>query len=116
SLDTRLLLTVPPAVELFSRAGAVALEGFYDSGRHHRLLDIAGGTGSFLVALLQHHSALKGTLFELPGACAVARQRLAKEPERSRIDVVEGDPFKHPLPAGHDALLLPTLVPLFSPP
>src|SRR5262249_12688543 len=89
------------AVGGFFAPGAVALAGSYDFGRHHRLLDIAGGTGSFLTAVLQHHNALKGTLFELPGACAVARQRLATEPERSRIDVVEGDVFKDPLPGGH---------------
>src|SRR5262249_44667110 len=102
------------AVEVFSAPGAVALAGSYDFGRHHRLLDIAGGTGSFLIAVLQHHNALKGTLFELPGACAVARQRLATEPERSRIDVVEGDVFKDPLPGGHDVVLIANVVHVFS--
>jgi SAM-dependent methyltransferase len=102
------------AVEVFSAPGAVALAGSYDFGRHHRLLDIAGGTGSFLIAVLQHHNALKGTLFELPGACAVARQRLANELERSRIDVVEGDVFKDPLPGGHDVVLIANVVHVFS--
>ena len=102
------------AVEVFSAPGAVALAGSYDFGRHHRLLDIAGGTGSFLIAVLQHHDALKGTLFELPGACAVARQRLANEPERSRIDVVEGDVFKDPLPGDHDVVLIANVVHVFS--
>jgi hypothetical protein len=50
------------AVEVFSAPGAAALAGSYDFGRHHRLLDIAGGTGSFLIAVLQHQNALKGTL------------------------------------------------------
>ena len=106
--------TFSAAVEVFSAPGAVALAGSYDFGRHHRLLDIAGGTGSFLIAVLQHHNALKGTLFELPGACAVARQRLANEPERSRIDVVEGDVFKDPLPGGHDVVLIANVVHVFS--
>jgi hypothetical protein len=53
-------------------------------------------------------------LFELPGACAVARQRLATEPERSRIDVVEGDVFKDPLPGGHDVVLIANVVHVFS--
>ena len=102
------------AVEVFSAPGAVALAGSYDFGRHHRLLDIAGGTGSFLIAVLQHHNALKGTLFELPGACAVARQRLANEPERSRIDVVEEDVFNDALPNGHDVVLIANVVHVFS--
>ena len=102
------------AVEVFSAPGAVALAGSYDFGRHHRLLDIAGGTGSFLIAVLQRHNALKGTLFELPGACAVARQRLANELEGGRIDVVEGDVFKDPLPGGHDVVLIANVVHVFS--
>jgi SAM-dependent methyltransferase len=102
------------AVEVFSAPGAAALAASYDFGRHHRVLDIAGGTGSFLIKVLRRHNALKGTLFELPGACAVARQRLAKEPERSRINVVEGDVFKDPLPGGHDVLIVANTVHVFS--
>jgi len=78
------------------------------------VLDVGGGTGSFLVAVLRRHDALKGTLFELPGACAVARQKLANEPEGKRIDVVDGDVFKDPLPAGHDALIVANTVHVFS--
>src|SRR5262249_62259665 len=88
----------PPLWKYFRLLERWRLQGSYDFGRHHRLLDIAGGTGSFLIAVLHHHNALKGTLFELPGACAVARQRFANEPERSRIDVIEGDVFKDTLP------------------
>jgi len=78
-------------VEAFSAATAASLAANYDFSRHRRLLDIGGGTGSFLLAVLRRHPALRGTLFELPGACEVARRRLAGEPEGVRIDVVEGD-------------------------
>lgn len=101
-------------VESFSAPMAAALAAAYDFGRHRRLLDVGGGTGSFLVAVLRRHGALKGTLFELPGACAVARQRLAREPEGERIDVVEGDIFKDKLPDGHDALLVANTVHVLS--
>jgi len=101
-------------VEAFSAPVAAALATSYDFGRHRRVLDVGGGTGSFLVAVLRRHDALKGTLFELPGACAVARQKLANEPEGKRIDVVDGDVFKDPLPAGHDALIVANTVHVFS--
>lgn len=97
-------------VESFSAGTAVALAKAYDFGRHQRVLDVGGGTGSFLLAILQHHKNLIGTLFELPGACAVARQRLAMTPEVSRINVVEGSFFKHPLPSGHDVLVVANTV------
>jgi hypothetical protein len=93
-------------VESFTAGTAVALANAYDFSRHQRVLDVGGGTGSFLLAILQHHKSLSGTLFELPGACAVARERVAKTPEASRISIVEGDFFKDPLPAGHDVLIL----------
>ena len=53
-------------------------------------------------------------MFELPGACAVARQHLAGQPEGSRIDVVEGDMFKDALPEDHDALIVANTVHVLS--
>jgi SAM-dependent methyltransferase len=101
-------------VESFSATTAAALPNAYEFDRHRRVLDVGGGTGTFLLAILQHHKNLTGTLFELPGACAVARQRLAKTPEASRINIVEGDFFKDPLPDGHDVLLVANTVHVLS--
>jgi SAM-dependent methyltransferase len=101
-------------VESFSAGTAAALPNAYEFGRHRRVLDVGGGTGSFLLAILKHHKNLTGTLFELPGACAVARQRLAKTPEASRINIIEGDFFKDPLPDGHDVLVVANTVHILS--
>jgi len=101
-------------VESFSAPVAAALSTSYDFSSHRRVLDVGGGTGSFLVAVLRRQSALRGTLFELPGACAVALQRLAREPEGTRIEVVEGDIFKDPLPEGHDVLIVANTVHVLS--
>jgi ubiquinone/menaquinone biosynthesis C-methylase UbiE len=62
-------------VEAFSAASAVALVANYDFRRHRRVLDVAGGTGSFLILILRRYPGLHATLFELPDACAIARQR-----------------------------------------
>lgn len=101
-------------VEAFSAATATALAANYDFSRHRRLLDIGGGTGSFLLAILRRHAALRGTLFELPGACEAARRRLAGETVAARIDVVEGDLVSDPLPSGHDVLLVANTVHVLS--
>ena len=101
-------------VATFSAATAESLAANYDFSRHRRLLGIGGGTGSFLLAVLRRHPALRGTLFELSGACEVARRRLAGEPEGVRIDVVEGDLVSDPLPPGHDVLLLANTVHVLS--
>jgi hypothetical protein len=52
-------------VEAFTAGAAHALAQAYDFDRHQRLLDVAGGTGSFLVAILSTHPELEATLFEL---------------------------------------------------
>ena len=64
--------------------------------------------------MLRKYPGLRGTLFELPGACAVARQRLSQEPEKARIEIVEGDVFKAPLPQDHDVLLIANTVHVLS--
>ena len=101
-------------VEAFTAPVATTLGATYDFSHHQRLLDIGGGTGSFLLAVLRKYPGLRGTLFELPGACAVARQRLSQEPEKARIEIVEGDVFKAPLPQGHDVLLIANTVHVLS--
>ena len=101
-------------VEATTAGMAAALAVSYDFSRHKRVLDVGGGTGSFLVAVLRRYPALQATLFELPGACAVARQRLADEPEGARIDVVEGDFLKDPLPDDHDALIVANTIHVLS--
>jgi hypothetical protein len=63
---------------------------------------------------LRRYPVLQATLFELPGACAVARQRLAGEPEGARVAVVEGDFFTNPLPGGHDVLIVASTVHVLS--
>lgn len=101
-------------VEALSAPVAASLAATYDFSGHKRLLDVGGGTCSFLLAVLRRYPALLGTLFELPGACIVARQRLSAEPEGTRIDIVEGDMFKTPLPADHDVLLVANTVHVLS--
>ena len=103
-------------VEALSSPIAASLAATYDFSGHKRLLDVGGGTGSFLLAVLRRYPALRGTLFELPGACTVARQRLSAAPEGTRIDIIEGDVFKTPLPADHDILLVANTVHVLSAP
>lgn len=102
-------------VEAITAAPAAALPAKYDFSRHRRLLDLGGGTGSWLLAIWQGNPALQATLFELPAAAAVARRRLATGGAAEHIAVAEGDFFADPIPEGHDAILLANVVHLFSP-
>ena len=102
-------------VEAIQAAPSQALPSTYDFSRHRRILDLGGGTGSWLSAILRQHSGLEGTLFELPAAAAVARRHLANDPATQQVKVVEGDFFEEPIPAGHDVVLIANVVHLISP-
>ena len=102
-------------VEAIQAAPAQALPSTYDFSRHQRILDLGGGTGSWLTAILRQYSGLEGTLFELPSAAAVARGHLASDPATEQVKVVEGDFFNDPIPAGHDVVLIANVVHLISP-
>lgn len=106
---TAYLQAHPEQAEIFQQAmiakahdDVAAVLGRYDFSRHHRIVDVAGGHGHLVAAVLSAHPATAGVLFELP---EVARQVAAT----SRLDVVAGDFFTDPLPRG-DAYLLMNIV------
>lgn len=102
-------------IEALSTETAEALAATYDFGRHHRVLDLGGGIGTYLVAVLRRYAGLQATLFELPATAAVARRRLASTPLGPMIQIVEGDFFTDPLPEGHDVVILANVLHMFSP-
>lgn len=97
-------------------AGAAqALATVYDFTRHQRVLDIGGGTGSFLIFILTKYPHLQSTLFELPAVTGLASERVASSTVASRIAIREGDFLKDPIPAGHDAVILANIIHGHSP-
>ncbi|MBV8943686.1 MAG: methyltransferase domain-containing protein [Solirubrobacterales bacterium] len=102
-------------VEALTAGPAHALAANYDFGRHRRLLDVAGGTGSFLVAILSGNPALEGTLFERPEVVAIAERGLAASPVAERVSVTAGNAMESDLPGGHDVVLLANIIHYFLP-
>jgi SAM-dependent methyltransferase len=102
-------------VEAVTAPIAEALATSYDFRPHQRLLDLGGGTGSFLFAILRHHPGLKTTLFEMPAVAALARQRVIHTRLEESVGVVAGDFFHDPIPAGHDVVLLANVLHYHSP-
>lgn len=102
-------------VEAIQAGPAYTLPTRYDFTGHERLLDLGGGTGSWTLAALRHAPHLRATLFDLPGAAALAQARLADGPYADRAQVVAGDAFRDALPGGHDVALIANVAHLFSP-
>jgi O-methyltransferase/methyltransferase family protein len=102
-------------MEALSAETAEALAATHDFGRHRRVLDLGGGIGTYLMAVLRRYAGLQATLFELPPTAAVARRHLAATPLAAVIEIVEGDFFTDPVPEGHDAVILTNVIHMFSP-
>lgn len=85
-----------------ARSGII---GGYDWGSLGRLVDVGGGAGAMLIALLNHYPRLHGTLVELAENAEDARTALAVAGLADRGEVVTGS-FFDPLPAGAGGYLL----------
>jgi cyclopropane fatty-acyl-phospholipid synthase-like methyltransferase len=81
----------------------------YDWGSLGRLVDVGGGNGSMLIALLNRYPALRGTIVDLPENTEDARQALAAAGVADRAEVITTS-FFDPLPAGADAYLLSLII------
>jgi hypothetical protein len=73
------------------------------------IIDVGGGHGSFLAAILRANPGLRGVLFDRPQAAAGARHQLEAAGLGGRCEVVAGDFFVS-LPAGGDAYVLKRVI------
>jgi precorrin-6B methylase 2 len=83
---------------------AAVLES-YDFSSLRTLVDIGGGLGSTLAAILQAYPTLKGILFDLPQVVERATDNLSAAGVEERCKIVGGD-MQQLLPAGGDGYLL----------
>ncbi len=77
-----------------------------DLGRHHRLMDVGGGSGAFLAAVAEKVPGLELALFDLPAVAERARTRLTDLGLGERVLIHGGDFFRDPLPQGADIISL----------
>jgi hypothetical protein len=71
-----------------------------------RLLDVAGGSGSYALAAATHFPSLSVSVLELPAVCAVTADYAARYELSSRISTVPANMFEDPWPEGHERILL----------
>jgi len=73
------------------------------------IVDVGGGTGAMLASLLRRHPQARGTLVDLPGTVARARE-ITEDPAITGRITVTGQSFFDPLPAGADLYLLKSVL------
>ena len=101
----------PDEAALFSQAmvdksAAVvpAVVEAYDFSTFATVVDVGGGTGRLLSAILEHNPATTGVLFELPHVVADASDAAS-----DRLRLVAGDFFVDPLPVAEAYVLMEVL-------
>ncbi len=79
------------------------------------VLDVGGGDAVNSIALARANPDVRFTVLDLPGAAAIARDKIKEQELDDRIDVVDGDMFGEPFPTGHDCVLFANQLVIWSP-
>jgi hypothetical protein len=88
-----------------TRQDTGAIVAAYDFTGIRVLVDVGGGHGTLLAAVLNAHPAMRGTLLDVSAVAEGVRMLLANEGVGERSEVVAGDFFKA-VPSGGDAYIL----------
>jgi len=91
------------AMASVSSVFAAAIVGAYDFSSSKTVVDVGGGNGSLLTAILSVNPHLRGVLFDVPHVVAAARRGMEAN-LLERCEIVGGDFFKS-VPAGDTCLL-----------
>jgi hypothetical protein len=97
------------AMTSLARQVVAAVLDAFDFGRFGTVVDIAGGNGAFLAAILTAHPALRGVLFDQPHVVANAAPLLTAAGVADRCEIVGGS-FFDAVPAGGDAYVLKAIL------
>ncbi|MFN0249338.1 MAG: methyltransferase [Kofleriaceae bacterium] len=100
------LVAFTHAMHAHSFALAMRVAQLLDINDTSRLLDVAGGSGSYSIAAALNRPNLTCTIFELPPVCEVARSYAEKHGVADRIATATGNMFSDGWPTGHDRLLM----------
>jgi hypothetical protein len=79
----------------------------YDFSRFQRIMDVGGGTGQLMAAILRKHSQPRGIVFDLPHA--IEHARAASLLPSGRGELISGS-FFEVIPPGADAYLMKSVI------
>ena len=97
------------AMESLTGAANRALLDAYDFGRFGSVVDVGGGNGALLAALLGEFPAMRGVLLDQPHVVANAAAVLERAGVADRCEIVGGSFFDE-VPAGGDAYTLKSII------
>ena len=92
-----------------TRQVAQALIAAYDFSQFGKIIDVGGGNGALLGAIIAANPGVRGAVFDLPRGNADALRKLTDAGVIARCDVVAGDFFRS-VPEGADAYILKFII------
>jgi SAM-dependent methyltransferase len=101
--------TFDQAMTDFTQVIDPAMLKAYDFAQAKRIVDIGGGHGALISAILKQHPAARGTVFDQPYISDGARKALAASGLADRCEAVGGD-FFDAVPAGGDLYLMKFII------
>lgn len=97
------------AMTQLSLGSAEAVVSAYDFSSFRHIVDVGGGQGLMLAAILRAHPHMHGTLFDQPDVVAGAKAVLMQNGVIDRCDIVSGS-FFETVPEGADAYLMRVVI------
>lgn len=97
------------AMEELARLGGDLVAAAFDFARFGAIVDVGGGTGEQLAAILRRCPASRGVLFDAPEVAERARANLARLGVADRCEVASGD-LRESVPRGGDAYVLKNIL------
>lgn len=97
------------AMTNLSEAAVVPLTAAYDFSPYATVLDVGGGHGRFLSAILAATPSARGVLYDLPQVVEGAADLLRRHGVADRVEIVGGSFFDH-VPAGADAYVAKNVI------
>jgi len=93
----------------FSQQEQVAILATYDFSAYRSIIDVGGGQGELMFALLRAHSSLKAVVFDRTPPSEESLQTFASSGVAERAEFVQGD-FFTTIPKGHDVYVLKSVI------
>lgn len=90
-------------------ADPIAADPVFDRGEVDVVVDVGGGDGTLLAAILHAHPGLRGVLLETETVASTARAALNRHGLGGRVNTVAGD-FTEQLPGGGDVYVLASVL------
>jgi hypothetical protein len=106
----------PEFAEIFNTAmtnvselAATAVTASYDFSSHDTIVDVGGGQGRLLAAIMEATPVAHGILYDLPSVVSGAAEVLSENKVQDRVEVVGGSFFDE-IPEGGDAYVLKHII------